>query len=356
MGTTLSSIHILSDEAITLDGFDFQSFSDGWQTCISDFSDKNPYYIQNIAKSISKKTDSLVLHFYLFDSLYMHFDFWMNGKIAVKYASAEFIKNKNLSQIPDLLGYKEGYKKRLTHILNCGNIEEKVDMLEEYFGVCLLPYEECFDEPSVLKRSKSDELYQAFMKRNSQLLSKGNSLKLQLVAEFYGKIYYDYFEPLTDTITKKQHCYLFGYETEESEDLKPVRFVGERFEYISDEEFSRDRAPLNEEDNFYDLSKTKPFTLIFNDNAPEQYRNKELNVSCGAYPVAFDKENRLILAEEGKIYIIDENMQIISKRSVKGQVADMVNDYILTTTGLSFCGYCYDPVSAVRIYKLVDKK
>mgnify|MGYP006053728983 CR=1 FL=1 len=67
MGTTFSSIHILSHEKIQTSYGEFQSFSDDWQTCISDFSDKDSEYSLKVAKLISKQTAAPVLYFYIFD-------------------------------------------------------------------------------------------------------------------------------------------------------------------------------------------------------------------------------------------------------------------------------------------------
>jgi hypothetical protein len=61
MGTSFSSIHILDNKEFQTSCCEFRSFSDGWQTCISDFSDKAPEYSLKVAKLISKQTSSPVL-------------------------------------------------------------------------------------------------------------------------------------------------------------------------------------------------------------------------------------------------------------------------------------------------------
>ena len=50
---------------------------------------------------------------------------------------------------------------------------------------------------------------------------------------------------------------------------------------------------------------------------------------------------------------MDIGLKVVSKLRVKGNVADVVNDHILTYTGDSFCGYCYNPKAQVFIYEIV---
>ena len=352
MGTTFSSINILSDEAIQISDFEFQSFSNGWQTCIAGFSDQDFNCACNEAKLISKRVACPVLHYFISDSDYIYFSFLQNGKCISQYSDYEFIKNKNIYGIPSLIGYEDGYKKRLSDILSCADANEKTEMLEEYFGVCLLPFSECLSNPSQLRREKSDTLYREFIKKAREITGKQAPISLKLVSEIKGKIYKDNF----GSITQKEHCYLFGYETEESEELKPVRFVGEKFELISVEEFNKDRTSQINEDSVFNFDMEIMHGVIFNDRAPEPYRGKKMKLPSGMYPFAFDDKNRLLLSQQGKIAVVDENLEIIAKCSIKGQPADIVGDYILTTSGLSFCGYCYDPISTVRIYRFVEKK
>ena len=68
MGTTLSSIHILSSTVIEIEKFRFASFSDGWQTCIYGFSAEDFKTSFGSARLISKSTPDPVLHFFICDS------------------------------------------------------------------------------------------------------------------------------------------------------------------------------------------------------------------------------------------------------------------------------------------------
>lgn len=350
MGTTFSSIHILSDEKIQTSYCEFQSFSDGWQTCISDFSDKDLNYSVKLAKLLSKQTSAPVLYFRIFDSEDIYFEFLQNGKTVARYSDDEFCTNKKLYGIPALLGYGDGYKKRLSNILNCGDADEKTELLEEYFGVCLLPFSEFFSDLAMLKRGKGDALYSAFIEKEKAIFGKNAPITLELVAQYKGKIFWDYFEGCT----QKKHCFLFGYENEKTE-LRPVRFCGERLEPISNEEFNQNRVSRQ---NDYDFCKIEYGTIcyaIFNDLAPDPYKDKKIKLPSSSYPLGFDTKNRLVLSGGRKIYIVDDHMEIIAKNSIKGDCVDIIGDFILIASGDSFYGYVYDPRSTVGIYRLNEK-
>ena len=351
MGTSFASIHVFDSKEIQTSYCEFRPFSDGWQTCISDFSDKDWEYSLKMAKLISKQTSSPVLYFQIFDSDYIYFEFLQNGKIVARYSDDEFSTNKNLYGIPTLLGYGDGYKKRLSRILSCDDAEEKTELLEEYFGVCLLPFSECFSDNSTLRREKGDKLYNEFIEREKAIYGKKAPVILELIAEYKGKIFWDYF----GSYTEKEHCYLFGYESE-SHKLTPVRFCGERIIEISDEEFSRNRTLRKYEYDFCKMIYGTTCYAEFNGSAPEPYANKKIKLPNNLYPLGFDTKNRLILGGQHKIYIADKDMKIIAKCQIKGDFADMIGDYILTASGDSFCGYEYDTRATVRIYRMMEKQ
>ena len=146
MGTSLSSIHIFGDSAPIDCCFSFRSFSPNWQTCVDDFSEKAPDYPYKAAKLISKLTYAPVLHFGVFDSEMIWFEVLRNGKVVSRYSDDEFVANKKLFDIPSLIGYGDGHKKRLSSLLRCSDIDHKIAMLEEYLGVCLLYLPEMSDK------------------------------------------------------------------------------------------------------------------------------------------------------------------------------------------------------------------
>ena len=351
MGASFASIHVFDNKEIQTSYCEFRSFSDGWQTCISDFSDKDLEYSLQVAKLISKQTSSPVLYFQIFDSDYIYFEFLQNGKIVARYSDDEFSTNKNLYGIPMLLGYGDGYKKRLSKILNCDDADEKTELLEEYFGVCLLPFSECFSDCTMLKRTKDDKLYNEFIEKEKAISGKHASIALELVAEYKGKIFWDYF----GSFTQKEHCYLLGYESERAE-LTPVRFCGEQLEEISEEEFNQNRILLKRECDFCKIEYGTTCYAIFNDSVPKQYANKKMKLPNHLYPFGFDTKNRLVLIGRQKICIADEDVKIIAKNSIKGECVDMIGDFVLTAPGDSFCGYEYDPKATVRIYRMNEKQ
>ena len=96
MGLSLTSIHIFGN-AIPADcSFSFRSFSQNWMTCIDDLSGKAPDYSYKTAKAISKLVDAPVLHFGVFDSDMIWFDFFRSGKVVARYSDGEFVW-KNIS-------------------------------------------------------------------------------------------------------------------------------------------------------------------------------------------------------------------------------------------------------------------
>jgi len=350
MGTTFSSIHILTNDKVETSYCEFRSFSDDWQTCISDFSDKDSEYSLKVAKQVSKQIPAPVLYFRIFDSEYIYFEFLQNGKIIARYSDNEFSTNKNLYEIPGLLGYGDGNKKRLSNILNCDDADEKTELLEEYFGVCLLPFSEYFSDFAMLKREKDAILYRKFIEKEKTIFGKKAPVFLELIAEYKGKIFWDWF----GSHTKKEHCYLFGYESESSE-LRPVRFCGEQLEAISKEEFDQNRVLIKQNCDFCKIEYGTICYAIFNDLAPDAYVNKKIKLPNSFYPLGFDTKNRLVLIGRGKICILDEHMEIIAKISIKGDCEDIIGDYILTASGDSFFGYEYDPRAIVRIYQLNEQ-
>lgn len=351
MGTTFSSIHIFSNDMIETRYCELKSFSDGWHTCVTDLSDKDPEYVIKLAKLISKAISAPVLYFYIFDSEYIHFEFLKNGKTVSRFSDYAYSNNKNIYGIPAMVGYGEGHKKRLSNILACEDADEKTELLEEYFGVCLLPFSESLFDGTDLKREKNTVLYDAFTERKKAVSGKNTPISAELVAEYKGKIFYcDFFAPRT----KKEHCYLLGYETEKHE-LRPVRFCGAQLMPISEEEFNRDRVPEGYERGFCEIEYGSTCYAVFNGRAPTAFANKRLKMPKELYPLGFDTKNRLVLSGKRQICVADENMNIIAKCPVKGDCDDMIGDYILSTSGDSFCGYEYDPKAAVRIYRLVEK-
>ena len=49
------------------------------------------------------------------------------------------------------------------------------------------------------------------------------------------------------------------------------------------------------------------------------------------------------------------NKYIVSKLSIKGDATDIVDNFLLTTSGTAFFYYGYDPASKIRIYEITKK-
>lgn len=356
MGTTLTSIHIYKNPAFVDCDYSFHSFSPNWLTCVDDFSKKNRDYTYKTAQSISKKIDAPVLHFGVFDSEMLWFDFFCNGKVVARYSDEEFVINKKLNDIPALIGYDDGQKKRLSSLLCCSDIDFKIAMLEEYFGVCLLFHPELLDKPEMLLRERDDKLYQKYHAEEKALTGKAAPISLNLIAEYPGKLFLEAFGK-QDTI--KPHFFLHGYTSEddwnEDRDLTPVRFTGTSLEASSFHVFEQDRVPREFKDPRFQIHYKTSYQVTFSEECPADYRGKTMILPNGFYPVEFLPSGELLLQGNHRVYVADHTLMIIAKLTIKGDIADVLGTHILTTTGGSFYLYSYEPKAKIYIYELVKK-
>ena len=350
MGTTLSGIHIHSDLPIEGIHLDFVSFSDGWQTCVSDLSAEP--YTHILAQKISKQVSAPVLCFSIVESESIEFYFYQNGKCAARYFDDTLRANKNLYGIPALIGWGDGGRRRLSHILACADAAEKTAMLEEYFGVCLLFHPALADQPQALRRTRGDVLYRDYAERDKQLTGKRAPIRAELVAEFDGKLFQSRFG---DMESYKKHCYLKGYEQETTR-LTPVRFAGGRLEEISEADFMCDREPKTTENPFFDFQYTVPVRITFRPTCPVSYVGKTWTLPGNFMPFGFDEKERLILTAGKRVMFMDADFQVLTKLSLRDELTDMADGYFLTTGPSSFYAYCYDPGEKIRIYRVVDKR
>ena len=163
IGITIGSVHIYSPSMVdTLPGF--RRFSEGWQTYTPENVPDGPFLYQKLAKEISQRVDALVLWSCIFDSEDIMIEFYKNGKKAASYFSSDASNCKNLYTIPSLVEYSTGQKRRLSKVISCADIEYQLQLLEEYFGVCLSPFPELLEEdPNALSRIREDRLYQSYL-------------------------------------------------------------------------------------------------------------------------------------------------------------------------------------------------
>ncbi len=353
MGTSLTSVHIFGNITAVDSKHSFQSFSPNWVTCIDDFDEKAENYSYELAKTLSKQVDAPVLHFGVFDSEMIWFSFFLNGRVVSRYSDDEFVSNKKLFDIPSLIGYGDGHKRRLSSILSCSDTDMKISMLEEYFGVCLLFHPEFLDEPNTLLRERTDKIYQRYKIEEKALTGKTAPIALNLIAEYPGKLFFDVFG---ENKTIKPHFFLHGYASATGYgNLTPVRFTGHNLEEVSPDIFKQDRVPYQYEDPHFQMHYGTPCKVTFSEKCPVDYRGKTMSLPSGFYPKEFLPSGELLLWGERRIFVADHTLKIIAKLSIKGDIADVLGNYILTTTGDSFCGYCYEPKAKIYIYEIVKK-
>ena len=354
MGTSLSSIHIYGDFPAEAIPFAFESFSAGWYTCTEDFSDKQPDYPYKTAKYIAAKIENPVVYFCIFDNEAIYFEVFQGRKTVAKYSDDSLEKNKKLYDIPTLLGCEECGKKRLSAILSCADTELKTAMLEEYLGLALIFFPEA--EEAELAREKSDVIYRKYAEEEKLLTGKKASFKAELVKEYCGKIFYSKFG---SRAVLKEYYYLFGYSDEKNMELLPVHFVGNELKEVSAaEKIARiDIDRFESRKKYFSVEYGTPVKVTFTDNCPEAYRGKTMAMPSGFYPRGFLGTGELILDTEntGKVYVVDSTLKIVAKLTVKGEIVDLADNYILTTIGCSFFFYGYEPGAKVCIYKIEKK-
>ena len=255
-----------------------------------------------------------------------------------------------------MVGYEEGQKKRLSALLACSDIDLKISMLEEFLGVYLLYFPELSERAETLCRKRSDAIYQKYQEEEKALTGKAKPISINLIAEYPGKLFYDIFGRHE---TVKPHYFLHGYTTEEVtpnyNTLTPVHFSGSSLDVSDTETFRQDRIDRRHEDSKFRMQYGTLCKVTFSDKCPSAYRGKTMSLPNGFYPEEFLPSGELLLQGNHRIFVVDSTLKIIAKLSIKGDIADVLENYILTTTGDSFFGYCYEPKAKIYIYEVVKK-
>ncbi|MBQ9746528.1 MAG: hypothetical protein IJW21_06865 [Clostridia bacterium] len=348
MGTTASCIHIYGDFPKENIPFAFKSFSPGWYTCVEDFSEKDTEYPYKTARFIASKIENPVVYFSVYDSEAVFFEVLRGRKIVARYSDNSCEANKKIYDIPALLGAEECGKKRLSSIFSCADIDLKIAMLEEYFGAPLLYFPEAEEEE--LAREKSDSLYRKYEEEEKRLTGKHAPFKAEIVAEYPGKLFTHYF---TVRAELKEHYFLFGYSEEKSSELAPVHFTGKMLENADLTEKIADVNRIRAgHEKYFSIKYGTPCKVTFTDNCPEAYLGKTMALPIGFYPCGFLGTGELILEGNKRIYIADASLKVVAKLPIKGDIADLVGNYMLTTVGNSFFAYVYEPGAKVCIYKI----
>ena len=355
MGTTFASVHIY--RAALPEGLEhFQAFSEGWLTYVPKKAPEDLYELRSFARKLSKKVPDPVLWFSVYDSEAVWFEFYQSGKRAVAYSQSN--GSKNLYGIPSLIGYGEGQKRRLSRILSCGDTDFQIELLEEYFGVCLLPAPELAGEmPEELRRRRGDEKYNQLLEEDKMVTGRHSPLKAELVEERRGKLFERFFHD--DPHTVKPHCYLYGFVDPGPSALEPVRFANGKLNPMTEEEFEQAetvlRADARKDARFTENFLPK-YQVTFTDAAPEGLWGRTLTPPRGFYFFSFEETGKVLLSDErGGIAVVDDSLKVIARLRVKGIPVDYANGCILTAGSNSFFAYAYHPQDAVRIYRITER-
>lgn len=353
MGTTFSSIHVYSPGEITYPGCGFASFSDGWQTLISSETELSP----KLARKMSKTIGAPVLWFCALDSDALSFSFYQNGKETAGYSDYIMEERKGILKIPELVGYASGEKRRLSNLLSCGDFDTKAAMLEEYFGVCLLSFEELIQTSDpCLGKIRDRKIYEEFQRYEKSFSGRNSPVKAELIYECVGKLFDTRFRDDTNVRTKKPGCFYIGFETPFGA-LHPVRFKEGRLEKIGEAEMLQGRIPRYHDDRFT-VAYGSTNRVICTEKTPEAYCGKSIALPMGYDPFDFDSRGRLFLRKitggNGMVIITPEG-KITARFSLKGFPMAMDGAYVLTADSESGFAYYYNPKQHVRIYRLTEQ-
>ena len=362
MGTTVSSIHIYTNEPIPEGLGSFVSFSEGWQTRLPETSAANDFEAdQKQARRLSKYLPYPVLYFWEFDSAAFGFNlFYENKRITTFDTSSAPL---GLFKLPPLIGYDEGNKRRLATVLSCADIEYSIAMLEEYLGVCLEVFYDLLDTPQDLKRERNDEKYRAYLEEEKRFKGKNAPIRLDLSEEILGKLEYHAF--FGDRSRPKQHIFYLAYSAtipRMNSPLPAVEFRQGKLLHAEDSTIRRAKfkefAIIN--DSRFRVSFSPRTTVRFTYYAPDSYRGKIFtSIPRGYYPFDFDEKDRLILSNErgGGILFMDSEGKIVALCHLKGCLIDYRDGYLLTDKDANFdpYGWGFDPDGVIRIYRIVER-
>ena len=349
MGVTVTSLHVYSAEPINPALGRFASYSPGWQTMLpAEVPPINELYAT--ARRLSKKAAAPVLTFCMLDSDELSFSLFHAGKTAAYFSTFDYEAKKGIFQIPGLVGYPEGHKRRMSEILSCGDVELLADLLEEFFGVALMVFEDI--TPDNLVRARGETYYRAFHEEERRIRGKRAPIRAVLVDAFPGKLFSHNY---TESNRYIRNGFFFGMETPESSlrRLRPVRFLQGKLVPLPNEEIvysTRDRL-------YQPYNPDIPANAVrFQPDAPGAFGGKTFTLPPGFYFFDFFDDRRLILNNfHGGVAFMDAEGKLITRFSVKGTPVELEDGYLLTADSGSFWMYGYEPNNLIRVYRIEER-
>jgi hypothetical protein len=194
MGTTLASCHVYGQKTEVVrplleEGYIPVSLSEGWTSVLSragdcELSDKT-------AKKLSKALDAPVLSFLYFDDDLMTLVLFSGGRLGAQYRM-DYGAEPYLAHcdaFAEALGWEKKRSERLRLIFKCSDLDEKIALLEEFFGVALRVCTEFIgDGAEEYMRSCGDTLYRAYEEKQKKLNRITNQTRAVLTQEMDAKL------------------------------------------------------------------------------------------------------------------------------------------------------------------------
>lgn len=195
MGTTLANIHIYTENEIQVcellsdNKYQVLSISKNWTSILyKGFIEKDPNIV---GRRLSKKISVPVLSFMYFDDDLMSLTLFNNGKTSAAYY-LRYGYNPSLTKCKNFindLGFEESDLPRLRKIFKCSDLDKKINMLEEFFGVALYICLDFIEEGThEFIRKRETTIYDKYIKQQKKLNKIKNFTKAEIVQEIDGKV------------------------------------------------------------------------------------------------------------------------------------------------------------------------
>jgi hypothetical protein len=189
MGTTLGSIHILTkdlpDKLMHSIGTGAAyRLSEEWVTILD--QSFREQWLEPIAQRISKSVDKPVLSFSLFDDDLIELIFAKQGRSVASYRMTygEPDTTRGLRSFVGFMKQHTDDAKRLRRIFDCSDIDRKIAMLEEFFGIALRLDEEMLkDATHSFVITRGSMLYEEYSQEQKKIEKIRNRTKANLVYE-----------------------------------------------------------------------------------------------------------------------------------------------------------------------------